>query len=92
MTAIFLLALYILGLMLVLIAASLIGVFLSALLMRPFFKREDVEWFYSSWNIVYVTPVTDRTSMGIVLKSSYARSGLRTQPVIRPTDQHMAKQ
>jgi len=47
--------------MLVLIAASLIGVFLSAVLMRPFFKREDVEWFYSSWKIVYVTPVTDRT-------------------------------
>jgi len=29
--------------------------------MRPFFKREDVEWFYSSWEITYVTPVTHRT-------------------------------
>ncbi len=61
MTASFLLALYNLGMMLLLIATSLIGAVLSAVLMRPFFKREDVEWFYSSWEITYVTPVTHRT-------------------------------
>ncbi len=54
----FLLALYVLALMLVLIVTSLVGVFLSAVLIRPFFKREDVEWFYSKPKIAYVTPVT----------------------------------
>ena len=52
-----LLALYILALTLVLIVAMMIGVFLSALLIRPFFKREDVERFYSTPRIAYVTPV-----------------------------------
>ena len=53
-----LLALYVLALMLLLMVAVMVGVFLSALLIRPFFKREDVEWFYSTPKIPYVTLVT----------------------------------
>jgi len=52
-----LLALYILALMLVLVVTMMIGVFLGVLLIRPFFKREDVEWFYTVPKIAYVTPV-----------------------------------
>ncbi len=54
----FLLASYILAMMLVLMVASLVGVYLSVVLIRPFFKREDVEWFYSRPKIAYITPVT----------------------------------